>query len=154
MITILILTSVASNQDYADIAERKRQVIEIFSTLAPLGNATDGHVYDKPSDLYLLNKLFFYDTERISGTKESAVSTNKLVDPSLTGLSAFGNTASAGDLVVNTDDNTLAFVVEVESGTSLKITDNIFGAEHVSIRYLILLSIVRLRYKTRLKYLI
>jgi len=120
--------SVASNEDYADIAERKRQVIEIFSTLAPLGNATDGHVYDKPSDLYLLNKLFFYDTERVSGTKESAVSTNKLVDPSLTGVSAFGNTASAGDLVVNTDDNTLAFVVEVESGTSLKITDNIFGA--------------------------
>lgn len=119
---------VASNDDYADLAERKRQVIEIFSTLAPLGNATDGHVYDKPTDLYLLNKLFFYDTERVSGTKESAVSTNKLVDPSLSGLSAFGNTASAGDLVVNTDDNTLAFVVEVESGTSLKITDDIFGA--------------------------
>tara|TARA_S200002703_G_scaffold143267_2_gene136174 strand:+ start:18317 stop:19273 length:957 start_codon:yes stop_codon:yes gene_type:complete len=115
-----VAKAVASNDDYADLAERKRQVIEIFSTIAPLGNT--GHVYDKPTNLYLLNKLFYYNTQKASGTSTSGSGSGVLEDTGAT----FTNTVSVGDLVVNTTDNTLAFVSQV-AATTLTLTEDIFA---------------------------
>lgn len=117
-----VADGVASNDGYADLAERKRQVIEIFSKIASLGNT--GHVYDKPSDVYLLNKLFYYNTQHASGTTDGT-GTGQLID-SGAGFDALSSPVAVGDLVVNTTDNTVAFISGPPATTSLSITEDIF----------------------------
>jgi len=114
-----VADGVASNDGYADLAERKRQVIEIFSKIASLGNT--GHVYDKPSDVYLLNKLFYYNTQKASGTTDGTT-TGSLVDAG----AGFDTSTSIGDLVVNTTDNTVAFISGTPTADSVPITEDIF----------------------------
>ena len=114
-----VANAVASNDGYADLAERKRQVIEAFSKIASLGNT--GHVYDKPSDVYLLNKLFYYNTQKASGTTDGTT-TGELVDAG----AGFDTSTSVGDLVVNTTDNTVAFISGTPTAGSVPITEDIF----------------------------
>ena len=114
----------ATNEAYANISERKRQVIEIISKISPLANVTLSHVFDTPTDMYLLNRLFFYNTQKKEGTQTSFGSANQLVDVT---TNNFTSTVSVRDLVVNTYDQTSAFIAQVNSDSVITITEDIFA---------------------------
>ena len=118
--------SASTNEAYGDLAERKRQVIEIVSEIKSLDNiaSSGSHVFDRPSDLYLLNKLVYYNTQNASGTQTAFSATPTA--PTLTDSGAtFTTSVSVGDLVVNTYTSDTAFVTSV-TDTVLGLTEDIF----------------------------
>lgn len=122
-----------SGTDYANISKALAEVIDTFSVTKPLGKTSLGvtafnsnFYLPSPSttgdDEYMINKLMIYTTLVASGTS-SAVVVNSLRDGSANFVSSG---VSVGDLVLNTDLETSAYVTSVSQFT-LGLSADIFA---------------------------
>ena len=113
-----------SGTGYADIIKNLEEVIDTFSTTAYLAQpAADlNNQYNLPADYYLINKIFYYPTLRVSGTT-TAANVNQLIDATQT----FTTSVSVGDIITNTTDNTSAYITAIVSDTTLTISSDIMA---------------------------
>jgi len=114
----------SSGQGYADIVKGLEEVIDTFSTTAYLAqpNANLNNNYNLPADYYLINKLFYYPTLKVSGTT-TLTNANQLIDST----QLFTSTVAVGDLITNTTDNTSAYITAIVSDTVLTISADIMA---------------------------
>ena len=110
---------------YANVAKGLEEVIEMFSAEVYLAQTAAGlnNNYNLPADYYLINKVFYYPTLKVSGTT-SGVGANQLIDA----LQTFTTSVVVGDLITNTTDNTSAYITAIVSDTTLTISENIMVA--------------------------
>ena len=94
-----------SGTGYADIVKGLEEVIDTFSSSAYLAQpvANVNNIYTLPADYYLINKVFYYPTLKVSGTT-TGVNGYELIDANQT----FTTSVAIGDLITNTTDNTSA----------------------------------------------
>ena len=113
-----------SGTGYADIIKNLEEVIDTFSTTAYLAQpAADlNNQYNLPADYYLINKIFYYPTLRVSGTT-TAANVNQLIDATQT----FTTSVVVGDIITNTTDNTSAYITAIVSDTTLTISSDIMA---------------------------
>ena len=71
-----------SNSDYSDISQRLKEVIEIFSEVAPLSNISDNE-FTKPSDVYLLDEVRYggNEVEKVTNSKILKLLSSNLTAP-------------------------------------------------------------------------
>jgi len=120
-----------SGTGYADIVKGLEEVIDTFSASAYLAQpvANVNNIYTLPADYYLINKVFYYPTLKVSGTT-TGVNGYELIDANQT----FTTSVAVGDLITNTTDNTSAYITAITNDTTLVISQNIMAnAETYSI---------------------
>ena len=113
-----------SGTGYADVIKNLEEVIDTFSATAYLAQpaANINNQYNLPADYYLVNKIFYYPTLRVSGTT-TAANVNQLIDATQT----FTTSVSVGDIITNTTDNTSAYITAIVSDTTLTISSDIMA---------------------------
>ena len=114
-----------SGTGYADIIKNLEEVIDTFSATAYLAQpvANQNNQYNLPADYYLINKIFYYPTLKVSGTSTGLSAGTQLVDSTQT----FTTSVSVGDVLTNTTDNTSAYITEVRSDTILSLSESIMA---------------------------
>ena len=114
-----------SGTGYADIIKNLEEVIDTFSATAYLAQpvANQNNQYNLPADYYLINKIFYYPTLKVSGTSTGLSAGTQLVDSTQT----FTTSVSVGDVLTNTTDNTSAYITEVRSNTILSLSESIMA---------------------------
>ena len=114
-----------SGTGYADIIKNLEEVIDTFSATAYLAQpvANVNNQYNLPADYYLINKIFYYPTLKVSGTSTGLSAGTQLVDSTQT----FTTSVSVGDVLTNTTDNTSAYITEVRSNTILSLSESIMA---------------------------
>lgn len=120
-----------SGTGYADIVKGLEEVIDTFSSSAYLAQpvANVNNIYTLPADYYLINKVFYYPTLKVSGTT-TGVNGYELIDANQT----FTTSVAVGDLITNITDNTSAYITAITNDTTLVISQNIMAnAESYSI---------------------
>jgi len=111
-----------SGTGYADIKKQLEEVIDSFSVESVLTQVTPTtNQYSLPADYYLVNKLYYYSVLLASGTV-TLLSAPQLID----GAANFTETIRPGDIVVNLVTNAEAYVLSVDSPTTLTLSANIF----------------------------
>ena len=115
-----------SGTGYADIIKNLEEVIDTFSATAYLVQpvANQNNQYNLPADYYLINKIFYYPTLKVSGTSTGLSAGTLLVDSTQT----FTTSVSVGDVLTNTTDNTSAYITEVRSDTILTLSESIMAS--------------------------
>tara|TARA_Y100000114_G_scaffold145136_1_gene154510 strand:- start:34893 stop:35858 length:966 start_codon:yes stop_codon:yes gene_type:complete len=115
-----------SGTGYADIIKNLEEVIDTFSATAYLAQpvANQNNQYNLPADYYLINKIFYYPTLKVSGTSTGLSAGTLLVDSTQT----FTTSVSVGDVLTNTTDNTSAYITEVRSDTILTLSESIMAS--------------------------
>tara|TARA_R100001443_G_scaffold53483_3_gene65110 strand:+ start:1313 stop:2251 length:939 start_codon:yes stop_codon:yes gene_type:complete len=115
----------SSGTGYADIIKSLEEVIDTFSATAYLAQpvANQNNQYNLPADYYLINKIFYYPTLKVSGTSTALSAGTQLVDSTQT----FTTSVSVGDVLTNTTDNTSAYITEVRSDTILILSESIMA---------------------------
>ena len=90
-----------SGTGYADIIKNLEEVIDTFSATAYLAQpvANVNNQYNLPADYYLINKIFYYPTIKVSGTT-TGVNGYELIDANQT----FTTSVAVGDIITNTSD--------------------------------------------------
>ena len=113
-----------SGTGYADIVKGLEEVIDTFSTSAYLAQpvANVNNIYTLPADYYLINKVYYYPTLKVSGTT-TGVNGYELIDATQT----FTTSVVVGDLITNTTDNTSAYITAITNDTTLVISQNIMA---------------------------
>ena len=113
-----------SGTGYADVIKNLEEVIDTFSATAYLAQpaANINNQYNLPADYYLVNKIFYYPTLRVSGTT-TAANVNQLIDATQT----FTTSVVVGDIITNTTDNTSAYITAIVSDTTLTISSDIMA---------------------------
>ena len=113
-----------SGTGYADIIKNLEEVIDTFSTTAYLAQpvANVNNQYNLPADYYLINKIFYYPTIKVSGTT-TGVNGYELIDANQT----FTTSVAVGDIITNTSDNTSAYITSITNDTTLVISENIMA---------------------------
>ena len=88
-----------SGTGYADVIKNLEEVIDTFSATAYLAQPTANvnSQYNLPADYYLINKLFYYPTLKVSGTT-TGVNGYELIDATQT----FTTSVAVGDIITNT----------------------------------------------------
>ena len=114
-----------SGTGYADIIKNLEEVIDTFSATAYLAQpvANQNNQYNLPADYYLINKIFYYPTLKVSGTSTGLSAGTQLVDSTQT----FTTSVYVGDVLTNTTDNTSAYITEVRSNTILSLSESIMA---------------------------
>jgi len=114
-----------SGTGYADVIKNLEEVIDTFSATAYLAQpvANQNNQYNLPADYYLINKIFYYPTLKVSGTSTALSAGTQLVDSTQT----FTTSVSVGDVLTNTTDNTSAYITEVRSDTILILSESIMA---------------------------
>jgi len=113
--TTILGASVASNDDFADLAQRKLQVIEKFSTSKPLFDGS--YILTMPSDSYFLNNLLHYGTPTFTGTATSASLSFNLEDTSATFTSAV-----EGAPILNTTTREFGYVTRFVDANNIEVS--------------------------------
>ena len=113
-----------SGTGYADIIKNLEEVIDTFSATAYLAQpvANVNNQYNLPADYYLINKIFYYPTLKVSGTT-TGVNGYELIDANQT----FTTSVAVGDVITNTTDNTSAYITAITNNTTLVISENIMA---------------------------
>ena len=113
-----------SGTGYADIIKNLEEVIDTFSATAYLAQpvANVNNQYNLPADYYLINKIFYYPTIKVSGTT-TGVNGYELIDANQT----FTTSVAVGDIITNTTDNTSAYITAITNDTTLVISENIMA---------------------------
>ena len=113
-----------SGTGYADIVKGLEEVIDAFSATAYLAQpvANVNNQYNLPADYYLINKIFYYPTLKVSGTT-TGVNGYELIDANQT----FTTSVAVGDVITNTTDNTSAYITAITNNTTLVISENIMA---------------------------
>ena len=113
-----------SGTGYADIIKNLEEVIDTFSATAYLAQpvANVNNQYNLPADYYLINKIFYYPTIKVSGTT-TGVNGYELIDANQT----FTTSVAEGDIITNTTDNTSAYITAITNNTTLVISENIMA---------------------------
>ena len=113
-----------SGTGYADVIKNLEEVIDTFSATAYLAQPTANvnSQYNLPADYYLINKLFYYPTLKVSGTT-TGVNGYELIDATQT----FTTSVAVGDIITNTTDNTFAYITAITNNTTLVISENIMA---------------------------
>lgn len=113
-----------SGTGYADVIKNLEEVIDTFSATAYLAQpvANLNNQYNLPADYYLVNKIFYYPTLKVSGTT-TAANVNQLIDATQT----FTTSVVVGDIITNTTDNTSAYITAIVSDTTLTISSDIMA---------------------------
>jgi hypothetical protein len=113
-----------SGTGYADIIKNLEEVIDTFSATAYLAQpvANVNNQYNLPADYYLINKIFYYPTIKVSGTT-TGVNGYELIDANQT----FTTSVAVGDIITNTTDNTSAYITAITNNTTLVISENIMA---------------------------
>jgi len=113
-----------SGTGYADIVKSLEEVIDTFSATAYLAQpvANVNNQYNLPADYYLINKIFYYPTIKVSGTT-TGVNGYELIDANQT----FTTSVAVGDIITNTTDNTSAYITAITNNTTLVISENIMA---------------------------
>jgi hypothetical protein len=113
-----------SGTGYADIIKNLEEVIDTFSATAYLAQpvANVNNQYNLPADYYLINKIFYYPTIKVSGTT-TGVNGYELIDANQT----FTTSVAVGDIITNTSDNTSAYITSITNDTTLVISENIMA---------------------------
>ena len=113
-----------SGTGYADIIKNLEEVIDTFSATAYLAQpvANQNNQYNLPADYYLINKIFYYPTIKVSGTT-TGVNGYELIDANQT----FTTSVAVGDIITNTTDNTSAYITAITNNTTLVISENIMA---------------------------
>ena len=114
-----------SGTGYADVIKNLEEVIDTFSATAYLAQpvANQNNQYNLPADYYLINKIFYYPTLKVSWTSTGLSAGTQLVDSTQT----FTTSVSVGDVLTNTTDNTSAYITEVRSNTILSLSESIMA---------------------------
>ncbi len=126
-----------SGTDYANIARGLAEVIDTFSVTKALKKTVASvpaynNTFYLPSitstgeDYYLINKVLVYTSLLASGNGRNGGVEKKLNDGSAN-FTVAG--ISVGDIVVNTNDETFAYVTQVLSSTDLMMTADLFPQE-------------------------
>jgi|TARA_R100000479_G_scaffold176179_2_gene129479 hypothetical protein len=126
-----------SGTDYANIARGLAEVIDTFSVTKALKKTVASvpaynNTFYLPSitstgeDYYLINKVLVYTSLLASGNGRNGGVEKKLNDGSAN-FTVAG--VSVGDIVVNTNDETFAYVTQVLSSTDLMMTADLFPQE-------------------------
>ena len=113
-----------SGTGYADIIKNLEEVIDTFSATAYLAQpvANVNNQYNLPADYYLINKIFYYPTIKVSGTT-TGVNGYELIDANQT----FTTSVAVGAIITNTTDNTSAYITAITNNTTLVISENIMA---------------------------
>ena len=113
-----------SGTGYADVIKNLEEVIDTFSATAYLAQpvANVNNQYNLPADYYLINKIFYYPTIKVSGTT-TGVNGYELIDANQT----FTTSVAVGDIITNTTDNTSAYITAITNNTTLVISENIMA---------------------------
>ena len=113
-----------SGTGYADVIKNLEEVIDTFSATAYLAQpvANVNNQYNLPADYYLINKIFYYPTIKVSGTT-TGVNGYELIDANQT----FTTSVTVGDIITNTTDNTSAYITAITNNTTLVISENIMA---------------------------
>ena len=113
-----------SGTGYADIIKSLEEVIDTFSATAFLAQPTANlnNQYNLPADYYLINKIFYYPTLKVNGTT-TGVNANQLIDSTQT----FTSSVAVGDIIINTTDNTSAYIISIVDNTTLNISADIMA---------------------------
>lgn len=113
---------------YANVVKGLEEVIEMFSAEVYLAQPTANvnNNYTLPADYYLINKVYYYPTLKVSGTT-TGVNGYELIDATQT----FTTSVVVGDLITNTTDNTFAYITAITNDTTLVISENIMAAAEV-----------------------
>ena len=113
-----------SGTGYADIIKNLEEVIDTFSATAYLAQpvANVNNQYNLPADYYLINKIFYYPTLKVSGTT-TGVNGYELIDANQT----FTTSVAVGDVITNTTDNTSAYITSITNDTTLVISEDIMA---------------------------
>ncbi len=113
-----------SGTGYADIVKGLEEVIDAFSATAYLAQpvANVNNQYNLPADYYLINKIFYYPTLKVSGTT-TGVNGYELIDANQT----FTTSVAVGDVITNTTDNTSAYITSITNDTTLVISEDIMA---------------------------
>ena len=113
-----------SGTGYADIIKNLEEVIDTFSATAYLAQpvANVNNQYNLPADYYLINKIFYYPTIKVSGTT-TGVNGYELIDANQT----FTTSVAVGDIITNTTDNTSEYITAITNNTTLVISENIMA---------------------------
>ena len=127
--TTILGASVASNDDFADLAQRKLQVIEKFSTSTPLyvgsSSVSGSHILSMPSDSYFLNSLNHHSTATNTGTATSASASLSF---RLTDTAASFTSSVEGAPIVNTTTRAFGYVTEVIDSNNINVSvDEMFA---------------------------
>lgn len=113
--TAILAASVASNDDFADLAKRKLQVIEKFSTSKPLFDGS--YILTMPSDSYFLNNLLHYGAPTFTGTATTASLSFNLEDTSATFTSAV-----EGAPILNTGTRQFGYVTRFVDANNIEVS--------------------------------
>jgi len=116
-----------SGTEYGDIRKKIMENVEVFSVTDFLTNFTSNKFYSPSltttgNNAYMITKILVYPVDITSGTS-SSVSSFQLVDSAADFITAG---VQVDDIVINTVTNNTAFVVSVDSLTTLTLTDDIF----------------------------
>ena len=111
-----------SGTGYADVIKNLEEVIDTFSATAYLAQpvANVNNQYNLPADYYLINKIFYYPTLKVSGTT-TGVNGYELIDANQT----FTTSVAVGDVITNTTDDTSAYITSITNDTTLVISEDI-----------------------------
>tara|TARA_R100001244_G_scaffold30442_1_gene29378 strand:- start:536 stop:1501 length:966 start_codon:yes stop_codon:yes gene_type:complete len=120
----------ASGSGYADLTKGLIEVIDSFSVNIFLTRVGNANTYNLPEDYYLIDKIFYYSNVLDSGTA-SGTAAFELIEAG----QDFLTTVSAGNLVVNTTISRQAYVVSVDSDTTLTLSNDIIVAGQSYIIY-------------------
>ena len=126
-----------SGTDYANIARGFAEVIDTFSVTKALKKTVASvpaynNTFYLPSETstgdeyHLINKVLVYTSLLVSGNGRNSSVQRKLNDGSADFISSG---VSVGDVVVNTNDETFAYVTQVLSSTELLMTEDLFPEE-------------------------
>ena len=113
----------ASGSGYADLTKGLIEVIDSFSVNLFLTRVGLANTYSLPDDYYLIDKIFYYSNVLDSGTA-TASAAFQLID----GTQDFLTTVSAGNLVVGGIVSQQAYVISVDSDTTLTLSNDIIVA--------------------------
>ena len=113
----------ASGSGYADLTKGLIEVIDSFSVNTFLTQVGQANTYNLPDDYYLIDKVFYYSNLLDSGTA-SGTAAFQLIDAT----QDFLTTVSIGSLVVNSTISRQAYVVSVDSDTTLTLSTDIIVA--------------------------
>jgi len=113
----------ASGSGYADLTKGLIEVIDSFSVNTFLTQVGQANTYNLPDDYYLIDKVFYYSNLLDSGTA-SGTAAFQLIDAT----QDFLTTVSVGSLVVNSTISRQAYVVSVDSDTTLTLSTDIIVA--------------------------
>lgn len=119
-----------SGSGYADITKGLIEVIDSFSVNTFLTQVGTANTYNLPSDYYLIDKIFYYSNVLDSGTA-TGTGALQLIDATQN----FLTTVSVGSLVVNTTISEQAYVVSVDSDSTLTLSSSVIVAGQSYIIY-------------------